>query len=308
MLTAEIIAQNEALKGLSEEQINSVIQLSQNDTQETINKQFSEVYRRLDETTKNISGIDRNGDEKTYNYIERALTSLKENTSKLPEYESQISDLQKEKSRLEKLIQEGATDEETKKQIRTLNAELADVKGKYSALQSDYQKVEGEYNNKMFMYRIDGELNNALAGVKIKADQPEPTVKALLSVAMNKLKSEYKPEYRKDASGKEVLVFLDSEGVVKNNPANGLNPFTAKELLINELKPFGIIDEGGKGGAGTKQPGGNYVPGQYSTRDEARAQIEEELFKSGLKRSSLKFNEEFQKIWKDREIDKLPLQ
>lgn len=77
MLTQEIIVANDALKGLSEEQIGAIVTLSQNDENEQFRIKFGEHYRQLDESIEQHSGVARNGAEKTYDYLPRAIDTMK---------------------------------------------------------------------------------------------------------------------------------------------------------------------------------------------------------------------------------------
>ena len=81
-LTQEILLGNESLKSLKPEQLDLIVQMSKNDEESVIGSRIGKMYRDLDESIYKTSGIPRNGDEKTYLYMERALKSLKENWEK----------------------------------------------------------------------------------------------------------------------------------------------------------------------------------------------------------------------------------
>lgn len=85
MLTNEIINQNEILQTLTDEQKNVIVELSQNDENATIGAKLSEIYKKLDSTIETATGIKRDGDEKTYKYLERAaklITAEKQELTK----------------------------------------------------------------------------------------------------------------------------------------------------------------------------------------------------------------------------------
>ena len=67
-MRATILA-NEALAGLTDEQITAIETLSRNDEDVVIGARFGEVYRQMDSTNVKATGLKRNGDEKTYNYL-----------------------------------------------------------------------------------------------------------------------------------------------------------------------------------------------------------------------------------------------
>ena len=65
MLTREILVANAALSGLSDEQITAITALSQNDENSVIAKKTGEIYGALDADILAVSGIAKNGTEKT---------------------------------------------------------------------------------------------------------------------------------------------------------------------------------------------------------------------------------------------------
>ena len=69
MLTREIITANAVLAKLTEEEINAIVTLSQNDENAVIGARIGEIYRQMDTTIAEATGVARNGDEKTYLYF-----------------------------------------------------------------------------------------------------------------------------------------------------------------------------------------------------------------------------------------------
>ena len=104
MLTTELLKQQTELQGLTDEQMTAIATLSQNDEDVVIGKRIGELYRQLDDTIEKSTGVHRNGDEKTYLYLERAAKELQGKAGKADEYAKQVAELTKEKSRLEKVI------------------------------------------------------------------------------------------------------------------------------------------------------------------------------------------------------------
>ena len=75
MLTREILAANAQLSGLTEEQIKAIITLSENDENSVIAKKTGEIYGALDNDILTVSGIAKNGTEKTYDYAKRVMSA-----------------------------------------------------------------------------------------------------------------------------------------------------------------------------------------------------------------------------------------
>ena len=96
MLTKETIVANEALKDLSEEQISAIATLSENDEATVIGQKFGEVYRQMDSTIEKATGVKRNGDEKTYVYLERATKAFADKFSDYEGLKTKIADLEKQ--------------------------------------------------------------------------------------------------------------------------------------------------------------------------------------------------------------------
>ena len=94
MLQKDTIIANESLKGITDEQISAIETLSKNDEDAVIGAKFGEVYRQMDATIEKATGVRRNGDEKTYLYLERAA---KEYANKYSDYDSlktKVTDLE----------------------------------------------------------------------------------------------------------------------------------------------------------------------------------------------------------------------
>ena len=71
-----------------------------------IGNRFREVYNRLDETIARETGVARDGDEKTYNYLERAARLLAGKANSVEGLNTKIHDLTAERDKLKKAIEE----------------------------------------------------------------------------------------------------------------------------------------------------------------------------------------------------------
>ena len=113
MITQEMLAADAALSGLTDEQKNAICLISKNDEETVIGNRFREVYNQLDATIAKETGIARNGDEKTYLYLERAAKVLAAKANSVDGLNTKINELTKERDRLQKALAEGG-DEATK--------------------------------------------------------------------------------------------------------------------------------------------------------------------------------------------------
>lgn len=313
MLTQEIIKQQNALASLTDEQVNAIVTLSQNDESAVIGQRIGELYRQLDATIARETGVERNGDEKTYLYLERAAKALAERAKNADGLTKQVETLAKEKSKLEKAIAEGTGGEEAKKALSQAQKDLAAVTKQFTELKADYDNVKAQHEKELFGIKVENEISAATAGLKFKADFPASVTSVILSQAIQKVKG-MNPEFIDDGKGGKTLAFKDETGAVRRNPENQLNPYTAGELLTKELKEMGVLDEGRKvTGTGTKPPTG--AMGSTSvdvsgarTRSEANEIITQQLMQQGLVNGSEAFQAALDQAWKDNNISALPMQ
>lgn len=308
MLTTEVLKANDILSGLSDEQLSAITTLSQNDENTVIGNRFGEVYRTFDDNIFKASGISRNGDEKTYVYLDRVLGELKD---KGADAEKRVTELTKENARLTKALSEGSADDEVKKALTQAQKDLQSITNQYNSLKNDYDKVQDEHKKAMFGLKIDAELSNAKSGIKFKAGLPQAVTEVIMQNAMSSVKS-MNPEFIDNGNGGKVLAFKDKDGAVMRNPENQLNPFTASDLLRNELKKLGVLDEGiHQTGGGTEPPTKSDPSSTLDlsgarTRVEASDIIEKQLLSQGLTRGSAKYQMAFDEAWKTNNISALP--
>lgn len=309
MLTREILRQNAAFAELSDDIISQIEQMSRNDEETVIGKRIGEIHQQYDKTIFETTGIARNGDEKSYKYLERAAKALREKVQNADSLNDKIAALEKEKEELQKKITEGGGEE-----LQAVNAELAKTKQQYNALKKQMDEREGEYKKQLFDVQVGFDMSQAVSGLKLRADIPEAAARVLVESAVNKVKTSYNPEYV-ETNGVKKLVFKDENGVTLNNPQNSLEPYTAKELLQNELKTMGILDEGRKqtgggthGGSGGSGGGSSVDISGAKTQVEANDLIKIALNKQGLVYGSSEYQQAFDKAWVDNNITQLPLQ
>lgn len=308
MITLEMLNGNEGLKGLTPDQKEAIVTLSRNDENAVIGERFGEVYRQMDETIVNALGIPRNGDEKTYLYLQRAANEFKGKYADYDGLKGQIDSLKNEKAALEAKIESGAGDSSLKEQYENVKKELQATKEQFNTLKGEKDALEAQHKQQLMGLRIDAEMAKAKDGLKFRSGMSEAAIQSLVDAAVVKVKG-YSPKFETDNNGKENLRFYDSNGVIMNNPDNNLNPFTPKELLLRELKPYDIIDNAARGGAGGNQTPPSRATGfSGSTREQAVAEIEKELATKGFVKGTEAYENEMFRLYEENNIDSLPLQ
>ena len=313
MITIEMLNTQQELSGLTDAQKQAIALLSKNDEEVVIGNRFREVYNQLDATIAKETGISRNGDEKTYLYLERAARELAAKANSVSGLNAKITELTNEKNRLQKAIDEGVQDENLKKQLSQAQKDLQAVTDKFNTLKADYDKAQSDHAAELLGIKIDNEIARATGGIKFKADLPETATKVLMEQAIAKVKA-LKNEFIDDGKGGKVLVFKDANDAIMRDPEKSLNPYTAGDLITKELKTMGVLDEGRQqGGGGTapkvvKTENGIVVDVTGAqTRTQATEMITQALLKQGLTNGSKEFQDAMTKAWEDNNVSALPM-
>ena len=315
MITREILVANAALAGLTDEQINAIITINNNDVAGEIGKKTSETYQRFDQLIKEATGEDRlmgATPEKTYDYLPRAVQAMKTKLGDNSALQNQIQTLTAEKTRLEAELAKGAG-AEVQRQLDQTKAELANTKTQYNELQTRLNKAQEDHQKEIFGIRVENDLNVASKGLQFKTEIPASVQQILLQNAATKIKG-MNPDYVDDGNGGKRLVFRGQDGAVLNNPENQLNPYTAGELLARELKDVLAVKREIPGG-GTKPPVGGGSGAETPSFDvsgaksqtEAQEILTKQFLAQGMTIGSDQFQEAMDKAWKDNNIVNLPL-
>ena len=313
MITVEMLAADAALAGLTDEQKNAIALMSKNDEEVVIGNRFREVYNKLDETIARETGIARNGDEKTYLYLERAAKELATKANSVEGLNTKITDLTRERDRLKEQIAKGG-DEALRKQLEQATKDLDGVRKQYDTLKADFDKAKTDHAAELFGIQIDNVLAGAQAGLKFKPEFPQAATDTLLAQALAKVKG-MNPDFIDDGKGGKRLVFKGENGEIARDPENHLEPYTAEALLKKELRAMGILDEGRRAaGVSTTQPQQHLQLGAVVDLSLARNQQEaddilrKQLGAQGLIRGSKAYQDAYDAAWKEHNIIALPIQ
>lgn len=285
-LTLELLQGQESLKGLSEEQLNTIATLSANDETAVIGRTFGQIHSELDEAIKAVTGIGKNTNEKTSDYMKRMLQSQKDNIGGLT---SQIADL-------EKKVKAGIDNDELRNQIASKDATIADLQKRYQEKDDEVKSLNEKSEKAIFGYRIGSDLRSAVGSVTF-AEGVNDTMKTFaVERAIENVKG-MNPAYIKGADGQDVLVFRDANGAEMRNPQNAMNLYTANELVEAELKKLGVVSDKGTGGAGGKAHQKKSAITGCSTKAEAIELIESMVMQRGISRRDVRFQEEVDKMY-----------
>ena len=305
MLTVENI---KAVNGITEEQAAKIAELSKADEDKVIGDKFGEVYRNLDSIIEKSTGVKRNGDEKTYLYMERAANEVR---AKATAASKQVEELTAANAKLQKVIEDGSHDTETKAKLQQAEKDLAAITKQFNDLKTEYDGAKDKFAKDVFHVKIEGEVANALSGVKFK----EGLTPTLMAMAKNTVLSKVKesnPDSVDDGNGGKTIVFKDKDGAILRNQDNGLQPITVADIVTKELSAMGVLaskrKQTGSGGNGNNGGGNNTtidISGA-ATQTEAYEAIAKTLFAKGLVNGSAEFDAEMSKAWKENNVAKLP--
>ena len=295
-LTKETIIAQESLANLSEEQINAIANLSQNSEDELFRQKMGEHYRRLDESIQEHSGVPRNGDEKTYDYLPRAIDTMKQ------EYEKNLKTLKDENANLKA---NGSADAALQVKYDNVVKELASAKKEYNTLKEEFDNAKAKNAKELNDYKIDNELTRALEGIEFKSGVNAELLSTAKERAMSIVKAK-NPTFE-ERGGEQRLVFHEGEEPMLNRE-NQLQPFTAKELLIKEFEKYDILQTNKPKGAGAKgdNPKATSTLGAQ-TQVAALESIEKSVTEMGFEKGSADFQAEVNRLWVENNCSSLPL-
>lgn len=311
-LTAEVIKANADLANLTDAQLAAITTLSVNDENHVINTKIGELHGRYDEDVKAVTGIEKNQGEKSYDYVKRVLGDFKSKIGRATELQTKIAGYETEIANLKQQISSGKGDDVIRQQLKDAQAELATLKTQYEVDKQNWGNKEKEYADKITGIEIDSNFEKATAGLKFRAGYPESVQRTLLSSAKSAILGAYKPDWV-EADGQRIMVFRDKNGEILRNKSNSLNPYTADELISEQLKE--VLDNGRIiTGAGT-QGQGNGQSGSAEVFDIAGAKTQVEadeiivkyLMQIGETRGSGSFAEKQKKLRQENGVDKLPI-
>lgn len=311
MLVAAVLRANTALAGLSDEQVAAIEELSKNDENTVIGARIGELHGQYDADVLSVTGIAKNQGEKSYDYVKRILGDYKQKAAGTEALNTKIAELNTEIAGYKKTIAEGKGSEAMAQQLKDAQKQLSDTQALFEKQKGEWENKYNDLNKQYQTSQINGEFDKALQGMKFKTIYPESVQRTLINAAKESILLTSKADWVEE-NGTRKLVFRDSAGNIMNNPENKLNPYTAGELLRNQLKD--VLDIGrqqtgtgtqpGAGGAG----GGAFDLTGATTQVAADELISKHLMAQGYTRGSREFSDEAMKLRKENGVDKLPIQ
>lgn len=310
-LTPEVIKANESLAGLSDDQIAAISTLSVNDENTVISAKVGEIHGQYDKDVEEITGVKRQDGVKTYDFVKQTLTDYKTRISGSANPQTEIEGYKTKITDLEAKIADGKGNEVLTQQLNDVKSQLTQLQGQYDTDKQAWEKEKEEFNKEITGIQVKTEFGKATSSLRFKAGYPDNIQQTLLKTAEDSILAQYTPDWV-ETDGKKVMVFRDSKGEILRNKNNSLHPYTAQELVTEQLKD--VLDQGRKtSGAGTDDPGKG--PDKIEIVDIAGAknQVEADdiitkyLMQNGETRGSASFAEKQKKLREDNGVNKLPI-
>ena len=309
MLTVEILKQNTKLSGLSDEQLNAIATMSQNDENTVIGARIGELHGQYDADVLSVSGMAKKSGEKSYDYVKRVLGDYK---AKLDASKTLQAQLDAAKAQVEELKAKG-TDEAIKQELKDAKTRVEQLKASLQTKETEFATAKADLEKQVMNAHVDYAFQAATAGLKFKDGISESLKSVILSAAKNEVLAKGAPELIDDGKGGKRLALRGADGNLVNNPKNGLAPYTIQELVMEtSLKDaISTAPVHGGGGTGPTPPTDPNLPLDLSgakTQLEADNMIENYLLTvKGLTRDKAEFGEESLRLRNEAKVAELPL-
>lgn len=299
-LSIDVLKANEGLAALTEEQLTAIVTLSTNDESTVLGSKIGELHGTYDKDVKEVTGLEKNQGEKSYDYVKRVLG----------EYKGKLTTLEADKASLEEAIKTKTTDPVVAQKLIDTEKKLNDMTQLYTQTKETFDTEKQSFDNKLKDVHVEHALNSALTGLKFKDTIPASVHETLINTAKAEVLGKYKADFV-EADGKKQLVFRDANGNIATNPQNKLSPFTAQELIVSgslkDALDLGKVQPGGGTGKPATAAPTTVDISAAKSQVEADELISEQLLAMGLTRGSAEFAAKQLAIRKENAVDKLPL-
>ncbi len=264
-LTVDKLKEDNTIKGanLSDSVLAAIATLANNVAKIDIDSAVGINYGMIDNIVAEIAGVPIIPGHKTTEFVRTHMKALREKADaagNIGTITTERDALKEEVKTLKKQMAEGSTDVGLKKQITELEAKIAQkdadlaniTKTKDAEIVTLKKSLGSELETNVSL-ALRNAADAYFATLTFNKAIPQVAIDAIKRDAIAKVQAE-KGKAAFDGEGADrKLVFLDSQGTILKNAANGLAPYGFGDLAGEYMKDALVVE---KGGGGTKPPTG----------------------------------------------------
>lgn len=289
-LEVDTLKQNDGLKELTDEQLNTIATMSKNDEAKVLGTYTSKYKAKINEVT----GMAIGDDEDTETYLGRVIKDYKDKAAGTPEIKTQLDAALKENATLKEKIEKGAGDEELKRALGDTKAKLDAVTKERDDNKAAFDKERADYKSQIFNNTVKAAYDKVISKLKFKEEYSSDTIKrALIEHAYSEVSAFGKIGLDKDGN----IEFRDENDVVMLNPKSSNKPYTMEDVVMATSLKDAITVGNIQGGAGSGSKGGDEDYGNNPIFTEAKSifELDEKIQKYLLDRGFTVTSPEYQK-------------
>lgn len=312
MLTLEMLRQNTALAGLTNDQLTAIAEMSKNDENTVIGTRIGTLHGQYDTDILGITGVKKKDGEKSYDYAKRVLNEYKAKVESTKAIQTELDNAKAQITDLQAKLEKNAGDETLRQQLKDTKAQVTQLQAQLQAKETEFSAKRTELETAIKNTHIEYAFQAATSGIKFKNGITEAVQKVLLSSAKAEVLAKGTPDFIEDGRGNKTLVLRGADGNILNNPKNNLNPYTLQELVM-ETSLKDVIDTGkqqtggGTGGFKGGSGGSTLDLSGIKNQIEADKAIEAHLLATGLTRDSKEFADQSLQLRTENNVASLPI-
>lgn len=314
MLTVEILRQNSALAGLTDAQLTAISEMSQNDENAVIGAKIGALHGQYDADIFSITGIAKNSGEKSYDYAKRVLAEFKTQAGSTTKIQAELDKAKTKITELNQKIANGEGDAALKQQLKDTKTQVAQLQAQLQSKETEYTKTKESLEQQIKDVHVSYAFAEATQGLKFKEGISDTVKNVLLAAAKEDVLRKGSIDFVDNTAGGKDIVLRDANGIILNNPNNGLRPYTIKELVLESPIIKDSLETQRKASGGGTGPIVKTEDGKVildlsiaKTQVDADKMIESYLLSNGLTRDSVEFAEQSMQLRNDNNVSAMPI-
>lgn len=257
--------------------------------QEEVDAMYRKHNETIDTALAELTGIKKNANEKTTDYMKRAVSS----------YGSQVTELQE---KIDKYEKEGVSGHEQAEKYRK---QLEDLQEQFRTQSEKHAEELRTQKEVTFKNQVHNNINKEYESIKSKLrdDINKDVIDDVLENRLRKFYEENTPEQLDD----EHVIWKDKDGKTINSTKDG-KPLSGVEILNGYFKDLvqekrndkGSGSNGGEGGKGEGQENPSYKDIKVPDTVKSKTQLHDYLSKDlKMDQSTKEFSEAYEALGKD---------